>query len=201
MDRTRNDPYWLHPNDPRYWEHQQQRLQEMHARLEEQSKPKSITFELTWDDSLIVEEALRRANTYCGTNDITRALLHICQEYLIHGPHVRHMNSMAAKHKAQTDSHQMLLQLIANPPPGQSPTMADSQSDRGSSRSSQRKNRASSTKTKPLQMPFSMSDSVRILGVCQSHAQTLVFLGVEPPKTARKTDIMTKIRTGVPCVC
>ena len=97
MDRTRNDPYWLHSKDSRYWEHQQQRLREMCARLEEKSKPTSITFELMWDDNVIVEEALQRANTYCGTNDASRALLHICEEYLIHGPHVRHMNSMAEK--------------------------------------------------------------------------------------------------------
>ena len=103
MARTRNDPYWLNPNDPRYWEYQQQRLREMCARLEEKSKPKSITFELTWEDNIAVEEAIIRANTYCGTNDTSRALLHICQDYLSHGPHVRCLDSMAEKKKAQTD--------------------------------------------------------------------------------------------------
>ena len=103
MDRTRNDPYWLNQKDPRYWEYQQQLLQEMCARLEEKSKPKSITFELTWEDNIAVEEAINRANTYCGTNDTSRALLHICEDYLIHGPHVRCLSSMAEKKKTQTD--------------------------------------------------------------------------------------------------
>ena len=103
MDRTRNDPYWLNPNDPRYWEYQQQRLQEMCARLEEKSKPKNITFELAWEDNMIVEEAINRANIFCGTNDTSRALAHICQNYLIHGPHVRCLSSMAKKKKSQTD--------------------------------------------------------------------------------------------------
>ena len=53
--------------------------------------------------NIAVEEAINRANTYCGTNDTSRALLHICQDYLAHGPHARCLNSMAEKHKAQTD--------------------------------------------------------------------------------------------------
>ncbi len=76
----------------------------MHARLKEKSKPKRITFELTWEDNIAVEEAISRANTYCGTNDTSRALAHICQDYLNHGPHVRQMNSMADKHKAKNDT-------------------------------------------------------------------------------------------------
>ena len=101
MGKTRNDPYWLHPNDPRFWEHQQQRVSEMHARLEEESKPKSIKIKLAWEHHMVVVEALRRANTYCGTNDTSRALFHICQDYLSHGPHVRYLNGMAEKHKAR----------------------------------------------------------------------------------------------------
>ena len=97
MAKSRNDPYWLNQNDPRYWEHQRQRVLEMHARLDEQSKPKSIQIELAWEDNIVMQEAISRANTYCGTNDTSRALAHICQDYLSHGPHVRHMNSMAAK--------------------------------------------------------------------------------------------------------
>jgi hypothetical protein len=75
----------------------------MRARLEEQSKPKSIQIELAWEDHMVVEEALRRANTYCGTNDTSRALFHICQDYLSHGPHVRCLDSMAEKMKTQTN--------------------------------------------------------------------------------------------------
>ena len=103
MARTRNDPYWLNPKDPRYWHHQQQRLREMCARLEEKSKPKNITFELTWEDNIAVEEAVNRANAFCGTNDTSRALLHICEDYLAHGPHARCLNSMAEKKTGQTD--------------------------------------------------------------------------------------------------
>ena len=99
MAKSRDDPYWLHPGDPRYWEYHRQRALEMHARLNEQSKPKSIKFELGWEDRVVVEEAINRANTYCGTNDTSRALTHVCEEYLSHGPHVRHMNSMAKKKK------------------------------------------------------------------------------------------------------
>ena len=102
MSKSTRDPYWLHPADPRYWEHQRQRVLEMHARLEEKSKPKSITFELAWEDHVIVEEAINRANTYCGTNDAARALLHICQDYLSHGPHVRCLDSMAEKKKNES---------------------------------------------------------------------------------------------------
>jgi len=103
MAKPRDDPYWLNPNDPRYWDYHQQRVREMHARLEEQSKPKSIQIELAWEDHMVVEEALRRANTYCGTNNTSRALTHVCEDYLSHGPHVRHMNSMAKKKMAQKD--------------------------------------------------------------------------------------------------
>ena len=103
MGKTRNDPYWLHPNDPRFWEHHRNRALEMHARLEQQSKPKSINIELAWEHHIVLEEALRRANTYCGTNDTSRALFHICKDYLNHGPHVRCLNSMAGKKKTRTD--------------------------------------------------------------------------------------------------
>ena len=102
MAKSRNDPYWLNQNDPRYWEHQRQRVLEMHARLEEKSKPKSIKFELAWDDSVVVEEALQRANTYCGTHDAARGLVHICQDYLNRGPHVRCLDSMAEKKKNES---------------------------------------------------------------------------------------------------
>jgi len=87
----------------RFWDHQRQRALEMHARLDEQSKPKSIKFELAWIDNAVVEEALRRANIYCGTHDAARALVHICQYYLNHGPQVQCLTSMAAKHKAHAD--------------------------------------------------------------------------------------------------
>jgi ubiquitin-protein ligase len=103
MAKKPNDPYWLNPNDPRYWAHHQQRVREMHARLEEQSKPKSIQIELAWEDNMVVQEAIKRANTYCGTNDTSRALFHICQDYPSHGPHVRCLDNMAEKMKTQTD--------------------------------------------------------------------------------------------------
>ena len=98
-------PYWLHPNDPRYWEHQEKQTREMRAHFEETKKPLLVTLKISAEDKFWVEQAIRLANQFYGTQDPTKAMFHICMDFLKHGPHERHLDAMAKNEtgKAQED--------------------------------------------------------------------------------------------------
>lgn len=90
QDKT---PYWLHPNDSRYWEHQQELISEMKARFEEANQPIEVTFKFTADQKIYFQQALQAANQFYGTESPTHAIIDICREFLEHGPHQRHMGA------------------------------------------------------------------------------------------------------------
>lgn len=71
----------------------------MRARFVEEAKPKKITFNLTWDAKMVVEEALKLAREHTGTPHKSQALEHLCQDYLAHGPHARSMESIVLKNQ------------------------------------------------------------------------------------------------------
>ena len=92
-------PYWLHPDDPRYWDHQQKRILEMRSRHAEAKAPKEVSFKFSANDKFFFEEAIRLATEFHGTEGPTKAIINICRDYLEHGPHQRHLDAMA-EHKA-----------------------------------------------------------------------------------------------------
>lgn len=100
------------PGKQDYWDLEINRLRKMRARFDEEESPQNITFMLGWESLTIVKEALTQANEFSGTNGSAKAIKHICQEYIQHGPRAQAAESLAVKNKIQTQHIEQILDEV-----------------------------------------------------------------------------------------
>jgi hypothetical protein len=87
------------PSDPDYMRKLGNWARQRTVRLIEEKKPKDVTFRLSEDARLALQGALHDAKEHTGTNRNSKALAHICVEYLQRGPKVRAMESLTEKNR------------------------------------------------------------------------------------------------------
>ncbi len=101
MNMSSEGPVWLHPGTPEYLAFYEAKVQEECARFEQDTKAVTMSFAVSGDDRLMVDEAINRAMELTGTSLPGIALEHICTAYIQNGPIAEAMNRMDARASAK----------------------------------------------------------------------------------------------------
>ena len=100
-EMTKLNPVWLHPDTPEYLAYYEAKIREECARFKQDIETITMSFEVSGEDRLMVEEAINRTMEFTGTSHSGIALEHICTAYLQNGPLAKATNRMDARHNAR----------------------------------------------------------------------------------------------------
>ena len=84
------------------------------ARFDEEAKPKEVSFKLSYEALVIVEEIIRLAREHGGTASRSRAFVDVCEHYLKHGPHVRAIDKITIRHELREAKLERLMKDLGS---------------------------------------------------------------------------------------